>query len=212
MLELGQVDGRRRRRPVERRGSLGVHVRGVIGNCGLGVELLCNLGGDIGSRQGTAVDAQLLANALREQADALLVDMHPLYAGYSTGVGKDMAFEALADPVDKLMGQIEDQYGGILDRVDQGRVGAQVVGQSDVWQVLDVLVQLVDDLRQVLLALAQRRGLAVVPRRLGDLDLLLVHPHIHLLLEQIWVSGRVFGDHLRDRGAPRAIVGQSACE
>ena len=50
--------------------------------------------------------------------------------------------------------------------------------------------------------LGSRVGRVVVWGVLGDLNVLLEHPHLYLLLEQVWVASGIFGDNLSNGRAP----------
>jgi len=101
--------------------------------------------------------------------------------------------------VNELVGEVEDKNGGVLDRILKRGIGVQVGGQANPWKVLDILVRTVNHLSQFLSTLEPR---AVVRGVLGDLDILLKHPHFHLLLKDVPVGGRIFSDDLGDGGAP----------
>lgn len=61
-----------------------------------------------------------------------------------------MTLELVADIVDELMGQVEDENGRVLDGVVDGGVGDEVVGEGDAGEVFDVFVVVVDDAGELL--------------------------------------------------------------
>lgn len=107
--------------------GLGVQVWGVVSDSGLTPLLQSNLVGDVGAGKSTTVDAQGLANGLREQADSVLLDVNTLDTGDTTSVWQDLALDGLAGLVDELMGEVEDEDGAVLHGILQRRVGVQVV-------------------------------------------------------------------------------------
>ena len=182
-----------------RQGGLGVQVRGVIGNGGFAPLLSGDLAGNVGAGQGTTVNAEGLANGLREQVDTLLVDIDTLDALDTTGIRQDLALNVLAGSDNELVRQVEHKDSAVLNRIHQIRVCVQVVRQVNSGQVLDVLVLLVNHVRQLLSA--GEVG-AVVRRVLVDLDVLLKHPHLDLLFEDVGLFGGILGDDLGDSAAP----------
>lgn len=85
------------------------------------------------------------------------------------------------------MGQVEHQQVGVLGHLDNIRLGPQVLGELDTRKIAHVLVVGVDDLGQV-----------------AAVDLLLKHPHVHIVLEQVRSGGSVFSKDFGDGGAPVA--------
>lgn len=181
-------------------GRHGVHVWGIVGDGGFGPFFLSNLVGDVGAGQGTTVDTQAPANGLGEEADPLLTDIDALDAGDTAGVGQDLPLDRFTCLVDELVRQVEDEQSAVLDRVLQGRVGVQVGGQANSWKIFHVLVCAVNHVGQLVCALQIR---AIVRGVLGDLDVLLKHPHFDLLLKDVRVAGGIFGDDLGDGGTPK---------
>ena len=94
------------------------------------------------------------------------------------------------------MRQDEDENGGVLARVDEVGVGDDVGRQGDAGQVLDVLVERVEQLRELLRLRRELGARVVVAGLLGDGDLLLIDPHLYFLLEKGRVRGDVLGDKL----------------
>ena len=170
----------------------------IVGDGGLGPLLARHLVGDVGTGQGTAVDAELVPDPLREQVGTLLVDVDTLDARDGAGIGGDLALDGLAGADDELVRQVEDQDGAVLDGVDQIRVGHEVGGQLDAGQVLDVLMLGVDNLGQVLGALA-------------IVDLFLEHPHLDRGLEQRGVAGGIFSHDLSNGTSPVLCRHELAC-
>lgn len=190
----------------------------VVGDGGLGELLERDLVGDVGAAEGAAVDAQLFADGFGEQRDIGAGHVHALDAGDPARVGQDGAGHVEAELVDELVGQVEDQDGGVLDRGAEGGVGVQVGGQGDVGQVFDVLVVVVDQIGEFL------RGGGVGGARVGFVvggageegERFFVDPHLDQRVEQGRVGRRVFGDDFGDGGAPderRISLGelQTAC-
>ncbi|KAI7451852.1 Glycerol-3-phosphate dehydrogenase [Hortaea werneckii] len=167
------------------RGVLGVHRRRVVGYRCLRPLLQGHLGGDVGSAQRAALAAGL-------------GHIDTLHAANAAGEGHDVAPEGIAGLGDELVGQVEDEDGGALDGVEQVRVGDDVVGQGDVGQVLDVLMEGVDEGGELLGLAGELVAGVVVLAGLGDLVLLLEHPHLHLLFEDIIVLLAVLGHDLGD--------------
>lgn len=166
------------------------------------VFLLCDFRRNICAGQGTAVYVQAHANRLRHESDALLADVHALCAAYRTCIRHNLARQLVAHSRDELVGQDENEYGGVLARVDKIGIRDDVRGQGDAWQVLDILVELVEELRELLRLRCELGASVVMARLLGDGNLLFVHPHVYLLFEKGGVRGSVLGDKLGHGGAP----------
>lgn len=81
-----------------------VHGGWVIGDGGFGKLLLGDFVGDVGSREGAAVDAEFVADGFREEGDVFAGDVDAFDAGDAAGVGKDVAFHLVAKAADELVG------------------------------------------------------------------------------------------------------------
>lgn len=188
-----------------RRGSPAVvHWRRVVGNGCLGPLLRGNFTGNVGPAQSTDVDVQAVANPFAEQADAIVGYVDALDAADATGKGQDLAADLIADIVDELVRKVEDENRRIRDGVNEGGVGDDVAWEGDAGEVFDVFVVFVDDVSQLLRSLAD--GLVVVLGAFGDGDILLIHPHLDILLKDIFVRSCVFGNDFCNGGSPVARI------
>ena len=151
VLELDQVGLGSRGGALGSR-CLGVHVWGVVGDASLGPLLKSDLVGDVGTGKGTTVDTEDSTDGLGEKVNTGSVDVDTFDARDTAGVRNDLAFDLLAGLDDELMGEVENEKGAVLDRILQGRVGVQVDGQLDSWEVLDILMDSVNHLSQFLRA------------------------------------------------------------
>lgn len=176
-----------------------VHGRRVVADGGLAELLGGDLRGDVGAGQRPAVDAQLLHDELREERDPPVRDLDALDARDGARVRQVVALHLLERLVDELVRQVEDQDRGVFDGIAQVRVGDHVVRQRDPREVLDVLVDAVDDIRQLVCLVAE--GLPV-RRVVWDGHVLFENPHLHLFFEDIGMLARVFGEDFGDRRPP----------
>jgi hypothetical protein len=108
-----------------------------------------------------------------------------------------MPVDLLANICNKLVGQVEDENGGVLDGGANVRVGDNVGRQGDAWQILDVLVMLVDHLGELLRLVANR--FVIVLGVFGDGHVFLIDPHLDLFLEDVFVCAGVLGKDFGNR-------------
>ena len=65
-------------------------------------------------------------------------------------MGKDGVFEVFAELIDELVGKVEDEDGGALDRVLEGRIGMEIRRQGDIREIFDVLMEVIDEVCELL--------------------------------------------------------------
>lgn len=160
----------------------------VVGHGGLGVLLQGDFGGEVGSREDSTVQTGLVLNDVGEEVDTLGSHVQTLEAGDGSSLGVDMALELLAHTSQELMGQVEDDDVGALHGLEQIRLGNEVVGQLDLWQVSHVFVLRVEDVGEVL-----------------AVDLFLSDPDADFVFKEFGVGGSVFGDDFGDGGSPELV-------
>lgn len=180
-----------------------VHGRGLVGDCRFAPFFLGDFVGDVGAGEGAAVDTEAGADGFGKEADAGLGDVDAFDAGDAAGKGDNFAGEGGAGAGDELVGQVEDEEGGVFDGVDEGRVGYEVWRERDVWEVFDVFVFCIDDGGEFL----RLGGFCIVVFRVFWYgDLFFKHPHLHIELVDVWVSFCVFSHNLGDCGTPATVV------
>ena len=177
-------------------GVLRVEVRGVVGDGRFGEFFLRYFVGDVGAGEGTAVDAEFGADGFGEETYAGGGDVDAFDAGDAAGVGQDVAFHLVAEAADELVREVEDEDGGVFDGILEGRVGDKVMREGNVRQVFDVLMEVVDEFRELLRLRRQLGGGVVIFRTLRHGCLFFKHPHLHFGLEEVRVGCGVFGDDL----------------
>lgn len=144
----------------------------------LGKRVLRDLVGDVGAREGGALDPEPLADDLAEDVDLAVLDVDALDERDAVRALGDLALELLArlgdellrvrgralasaggvparsrvrppDAATHLVGDDKDEGVGALDGLCQVRLGDDVVPQVDPGEVLDVLVLVVDHLGEL---------------------------------------------------------------
>lgn len=95
----------------------------------------------------------------------------------------------------------EDEHGGVLARARKIGIGDDIGGQCDVWEVLDVLVDVVDDVRQLLRLVVAGE----VSRIFRNGDILFKYPHLDSLLEEIRILLDTLSNELGHGGSPVPI-------
>ncbi|KAI6750939.1 hypothetical protein HG530_014389 [Fusarium avenaceum] len=84
--------------------------------------------------QGTAQrNTSDVGDHLDVEADAVISNIDTLDTADSASVRKDVSVDLLADVCDELVGEVEDEDGGVLDSVADVGVGDEIGGQSDAW-------------------------------------------------------------------------------
>lgn len=86
-----------------------------------------------------------MADGLGEEGDGGGGDVDAFDAGDTAGVGEKVPGELLAEVVDELVGEVEDEDRGVFDGGFDGGVGDDVFGEGDGGQVFDVFVEVVDE-------------------------------------------------------------------
>lgn len=199
LCRLGRVSsGRKVDRGGFRSGLAGIYGRRVIGDGRLRELLLRDFRSDVGAGESTAVDAELRADRFGEERNVVLGHIDTLDTRDATSVGQDVTTELVADAPNELMREVEDKDGGVGNRVGEGRVGVDVLGQSDGGKIFDVLVEGVDQLGEFLGRGGQWVFGRVVLRVLGECDRLLEDPHLDGGLKERGVGRDILSDDLGD--------------
>mmetsp|Transcript_1087 Transcript_1087/g.2481 ORF Transcript_1087/g.2481 Transcript_1087/m.2481 type:complete len:360 (+) Transcript_1087:555-1634(+) len=132
---------------------------------GLAKLVLSHIIGDVGTHEHRHVHAVHDAfDVLRDELRALLVELNALDEGDSAAALAELDVVPLLR--DELVRHDKDQHSRVLASACEVRISDDVLGELDALEVLDILMLLVDDFGQI-----------------AAVNLLLVHPHAHLILE-----------------------------
>mmetsp|Transcript_32681 Transcript_32681/g.103636 ORF Transcript_32681/g.103636 Transcript_32681/m.103636 type:complete len:367 (-) Transcript_32681:71-1171(-) len=175
-----------------------LHERGLVLGRSVGAQggltelALRDLVGDVGAHEHRDVVVQELPENVRAETQLAAFELQATLDeahGHGTWLWLAHALHGLGH---ELVRQNPDHHIGVGHRLLHVRLRTDVGGQLDAWEVLDVLLGLVEDLGEL-------------PLDPAVLDLLLEHPHRDLVVE-LAVLGSVACNDLRDGASPVAAA------
>mmetsp|Transcript_3951 Transcript_3951/g.10382 ORF Transcript_3951/g.10382 Transcript_3951/m.10382 type:complete len:422 (-) Transcript_3951:19-1284(-) len=157
--------------------------RVLVTNGRLAEGVACHVVRDVRAHEHRAIGAQLLADDIGDEHDAVLVKVNALDGREALGARGSGRLDGGHHRLEELVGQAEADHRRARDRRRDVRVGHHVRRELGILQVLDVLVVLVDQL-------GQRH----------TVNHLLVHVHLDLIVKDV-VAQRVAAKDAHERRA-----------